>query len=455
MEAPLFHHSQPSVESRSRSVNTYPKTELRDLARWGGPPAFVNPLHVGRPNVVGREALLRRFQGVLESGWLSNDGPELRRFEEEVARRLDVRHCVATCNATIALQLVARALELSGEVIIPSLTFPATAHALAWQGITPVFADVSSDSWTIDVEHVESLISHRTTAIMGVHLFGTPCRIERLQEIANRYRLRLLFDACHAFGCTHNERYLGSFGDAEVFSFHATKFINAGEGGAVTTNNFDLAQRLRRLRNFGFDLDGEVHEVGLNGKMSAFAAAAGSVSLAHMEEIVSHNYSNLVDYQRVIGPIPGICMRRPSLAETNNFQYIVAEIDPLRFGLTRDEVFLLLRCENCLARRYFFPGCHRLPAYLGASPPVSLPSTDAILDRVLILPTGLSIDSHAISVIGDLLRFMTANASFIREALSLTPGDAPGIPREFVRIEGPALPVPVSHYLDTMPVHLS
>lgn len=456
MDTPFLHHRVRGVESCNRPATTRPKKELRDLARWGGPPAFASPLHVGRPNIVGMDALLTRFQGVLQSGWLSNDGPELLRFEEEIARRLDVRYCIATCNATIALQLVARALQLSGEVIVPSLTFPATAHALAWQGITPVFADVSSDNWTIDVEHVERLVSCRTTAILGVHLFGTPCRIERLQEIANRHQLRLVFDACHAFGCTYNGRHFGSFGDAEVFSFHATKFINAGEGGAITTNSLEVAQRLRRLRNFGFDPDGEIHEVGLNGKMSEFAAAAGSVSLAHIDEIVSHNHSNFLDYQRKLGTISGIKLRRPSVAETNNFQYVVTEIDADRFGLTRDEVFSLLRSENVLARRYFFPGCHRLPAYLGAFPTVSLPCTEAILDRVLILPTGLAVDSRVIAAIGDLLRFMTNNASRIREALSVASGDASSVdPREFVRIEGPSLPVPVSHYLDALPVHLS
>ncbi|HLB83912.1 MAG TPA: aminotransferase class I/II-fold pyridoxal phosphate-dependent enzyme, partial [Steroidobacteraceae bacterium] len=227
------------------------KERVEDLAIAGGPPAFRESLHVGRPNIGDRARLLERINDLLDRRWLTNDGRYVRELEAELARRIGVRHCLAVCNATLGLQLAARALDLSGEVIVPAFTFVATAHALQWLGIAPVFADIDPRTHNIDPAHVEALVNERTTGILGVHLWGRACDVRALAAIARRHRLRLLFDAAHAFGCSHDGRSLGSFGDAEVLSFHATKYVNSFEGGAVTTDDDTLAARVRAMRNFG------------------------------------------------------------------------------------------------------------------------------------------------------------------------------------------------------------
>ena len=213
------------------------KRNLTDLAAFGGAPAFQDPLHVGRPNIGNRARLLERIEDLLSRKWLTNNGPYVQEFENHICEITGAKHCIAMCNGTIALELAIRALELSGEVIVPSFTFIATAHALQWQQITPVFCDINPQSHTIDPNRVEELITPRTSGIIGVHLWGRACDADALEEIAERRNLRLIFDAAHAFACSSGGRMIGNFGEAEVFSFHATKFLNASEGGAVVTNN--------------------------------------------------------------------------------------------------------------------------------------------------------------------------------------------------------------------------
>src|SRR6267378_2313680 len=268
------------------------KTSLDDLAIFGGSPAFPETLHVGRPNVGNRELLMSKINDMLDRRWFSNDGPFVQEFERKIAEHVGVKHCIAMCNATVALEISIRALGMEGEVIIPSFTFIATAHALQWQEITPVFCDIDPHTHTLDPGWVERMITPRTTGIVGVHLWGRPCNIEALEAIAREHDLKLLFDAAHAFGASHKGRMLGSFGTAEVFSFHATKFVNCGEGGAVVTNDDRLAQKMRLMRNFGFAGLDRVIYVGTNGKMSELSAAMGLTSLESVDEFVAANRRN-------------------------------------------------------------------------------------------------------------------------------------------------------------------
>src|SRR4029453_9680210 len=224
---------------------------IKDLAIFGGTPAFRSELHVGRPNIGDRQTLLKRINDLLDRRWLTNDGPFLQEFEQRICHLTGVKHCVAVCNATVGLEILGKAVGLSWEVILPSFTFVALAHALHWLGINPVFCDIDLGTHNLDPSRVEERITDRTTGIIGVHLWGRPCEIEKWGEIARRHRLKLLFDAAHAFGCSYGGQMTGNFGNAEVFSFHATKFVNTFEGGAVVTNNDELAAQLRLMRNFG------------------------------------------------------------------------------------------------------------------------------------------------------------------------------------------------------------
>src|SRR5258707_15408547 len=249
------------------------KSPLDALAVFGGSPAFSEQLHVGRPNIGNRQKFHERVADILERKWLTNGGRYVAEFERRIAELCGVEHCVAMCNGTVALEIAVRALGMTAEVIVPSFTFIATAHALQWQEITPVFCDIDARTHTIDPKQIEKMITPRTSGIIGVHTWGRVCDVEALEAIARRRNLHLLFDAAHAFACSHKGRPIGGFGRCEVFSFHATKFFNSFEGGAVVTNDDSLAEKMRLMRNFGFRGNEHVIYIGTNGQMTEVCAA--------------------------------------------------------------------------------------------------------------------------------------------------------------------------------------
>lgn len=389
---------------------------MRELAILGGLPAFKKLLHVGCPNIGDREQFLHYANMVFDNRWLTNCGPLVNRFEKELSSLLGVRHCLTICNATTALEIAARALDLQGEVIVPSFTFVATAHALQWLGITPVFCDIDPSTHNLDPACVERLITPKTTGIIGVHLWGRPCPILALKEIAAARNLKLLYDASHAFGCTYQSRMIGSFGDAEVLSFHATKLFNTFEGGAITTNDDDLANRICNMRNFGFVGYDEVSCLGTNGKMSEISAAMGLTNLDSLDEFIHTNYRNYNKYRQEISRIPGLSLITYEELEKCNYQYIVVEVDSRITGLHRDELLKVLHAENVLARRYFWPGCHRMAPYRTLFPDayLNLPNTEQVAERILVLPTGTAIDEHDIETICEILATAVAGAAGIR-----------------------------------------
>jgi dTDP-4-amino-4,6-dideoxygalactose transaminase len=388
----------------------------RDLAAFGGRPRFEKTLHVGRPNIGERDVLMERIGDILDRRWLTNDGTYVRRFERALCEYLGVRNCVAMCNGTVAMEIAVRALGIEGEVIVPSFTFVATAHCLEWQGVRPVFCDIDPETHCIDPSRIERHITPRTTAILGVHVWGRPCDIDALRAVADRNGLRLLFDAAHALGCSCDGRMIGGFGDAECLSFHATKFVNSSEGGAVTTNDDDLAEKMRLMRNFGFrDLDEVIH-LGINGKMSEMSAAMGLTSLENIDRFVEVNRRNYLAYREAVAGIPGIHLQEFDESRRNNYQYVVLTVDPVRAGLTRDELVELLLAENVRARRYFHPGVHRMEPYASLYPHAGrlLPETEFLTDRVLVMPTGTAVDEHDIGAVCDILRFCVEHAPAVR-----------------------------------------
>jgi dTDP-4-amino-4,6-dideoxygalactose transaminase len=395
------------------------KETLTELALFGGTPAFEEKLHVGRPNIGDRQRLLTRINDLLDRRWLTNAGPYVQELEEKLADLLGVKHCIAMCNATVALEIAIRAMELTGEVIVPSMTFIATAHALQWQEITPVFCDIDPNTYNIDPKRIEDLITPRTTGIIGVHLWGRACDVERLAEIAERHSLGLLYDAAHAFNCSYQGRMIGGFGKAEVFSFHATKFFNTLEGGAVVTNDDDLAAKIRLMKNFGFAGYDEVIYIGTNGKMNEMSAAMGLTLLENLDDLVTTNRRNYQQYQKELEGIPGIKQVTYDETERCNYQYIVLEIDEAVTSVSRDELVEILRAENVMARRYFYPGCHRMEPYRSYFPHAGLllPETERVVKRVLSLPTGTAIGPGEISRICDIIRLVVANGQEVRERL--------------------------------------
>ena len=372
---------------------------------------FKNPLHVGAPNIGDKILFYEYTDRMFSSRWLTNHGELVLQFEKALQDLLGVRHCIAMCNGTTALEIAIQALGLTGEVITPSLTFVATAHALQWQGITPVFCDVDPQTLCMDPAEVERHITPRTSGILGVHVFGHACDTTALQTIADVRGLRLLFDAAHAFGNVHDGKRIGSFGECEVFSFHATKFFNSFEGGAIATNNDELAAEIRLMQNFGFTDWDTVSHLGTNGKMTEVCAAMGLTNLQQLDYFREVNGRNYKAYADGLRDILGLSLVRcdgnedASGQRMSNRQYVVVEVSE-EFPLSRNELLQRLHGENVLARRYFWPGCHRMEPYVSQQPDAGgkLPITEAKLERILLLPTGTAINPWIIRRVLDLVK---------------------------------------------------
>lgn len=377
-----------------------------DLAINGAPPAFDEPLHVGRPNIGDLGKFNELTAQMFERRWLTNNGPLVQDFERQIAGLHNAKHCVAMCNGTIALEIAIRALRLSGEVIIPSYTFIATAHALSWQSIKPVFADIDPETHNLDPDAVRRMITPRTTGIIGVHLWGRPAPVAALQEIADEHRLTLMFDAAHAFGCSIRGKRIGAFGRCEVLSFHATKVFNSFEGGAVLTNDDELAEAMRLMRNFGFaGFDNVIHP-GTNGKMPEINAAMGLVNLQSLQGFIKENKARYDEYTSLLSGIEGIRLINYTPNDEPNYQYAVIEVGAGE--VARDQIVAALHAEGVLARKYFWPGCHRMKPYRESCSveEMQLPNTDAVAKRVIVLPTGLSLTFLQLQAIAACIRLV-------------------------------------------------
>jgi len=365
---------------------------------------FEKPLHVGCPNIGDRAKFHRYVDEIFDRRWLTNRGQCVQEFEARLCEYLGVKHCITMCNATIALEIAAKALDLKGEVIIPSMTFIATAHALQMQGIKPVFADIDRNTYNLDPVAVERMITPETTGIMGVHVYSRSCDIERLQAVADKHGIKLMFDAAHAFGCSYKGQMIGNFGECEVFSFHATKFFNSFEGGAIATNDDELAEKIRLMQNFGFAGADKVIYVGTNGKMTEICAAMGLVNFDQLDKIMAVNKRNYESYRAAIEKIDGLSLIEFDEPEKCNRQYMVAEVGD-EYPLSRDELVEKLHAENVLARKYFWPGCHNMEPYKSLQPNAGLllPVTEKVARRIVVLPTGTAVDERIIGEICGLI----------------------------------------------------
>lgn len=362
------------------------------------------PLHVGRPHTRARDSFIKRAGDMFDRQWFTNDGPLVRELEARLAEHLGVRHCVAMCNGTLALEITIRALGLSGEVIVPSYTFVATAHALYWQGVTPVFADIDPVTHTLDADAVRQMITPRTTGIIGVHLWGRPADTKGLQAVADEHNLQLIYDAAHAFDCTHLGRPIGGFGRAEVFSFHATKFFSTFEGGAVTTDDDELAEAMRLMRNFGFSGYDNVIHPGTNGKLTEVCAAMGLSNLEHLSDLVQVNIRNHRAYVEGLAATPGVRVLSFDGDERHNHQYAVLELGEER-APQRDSLVATLHANNVLARKYFWPGVHRMEPYRRLFPHAGLmlPVTKNVAERVVVLPNGPTVSTQDIARVSSII----------------------------------------------------
>lgn len=342
---------------------------------------------LARPTLEPFSAYAPLFKEILESGMLTTD-KHVREFENKTAKYLGVKHCVAVSSCTAGLMLVIKSLNLTGEVIIPSFTFGASAHALMWNNLTPVYADIDPQTYTIDPKSVEKLITPQTSAILATHVFGVLCDVKALEKIARKYKLKLIFDAAHAFGSTAEGARAGSFADAEVFSLSPIKVLTAGEGGLVATNNDSIAEFVRMGRNYGDDGTNDMQFVGLSARMSEFHAAVALRSLAKLPVNLKNRRSRamyLIKGLTKIEPQLGFQLVPPNMQTTH---YVLsAYVDPQKLGYTRDELLEAFGREEIKTRKYFYPPLHKQVVYKRfVTKNTHLPVTERVAQHVLSLP---------------------------------------------------------------------
>jgi dTDP-4-amino-4,6-dideoxygalactose transaminase len=366
---------------------------------------FAEPIYVTSPLLPPLEAVMARLADVWASRWITNNGQQNVLLEAALRAYLGVPALSLFNNGTIALLAAVRALDLHGEVITTPFTFPATPHALAWNGITPVFVDVDPVRLTLNPRAVEKAITPQTTGILAVHVYGLPCDVDGLQQVARRHGLKVLYDGAHAFGTTVNGAGIGTFGDMTMYSFHATKLFHTAEGGALACGEPALREQVDRLRNFGIIDPETVESVGLNGKMSEMQAALGLAVLDCLPPEIAARKALLALYRRLLGNLAGVTMLPDIPGIEISHQYCVIRIDEERFGCSRDDLHRELKKYNVICRKYFFPLCSDYACYseLPSADPANLPTARTAARQVLCLPLYGSLQPSAVEYICEII----------------------------------------------------
>jgi dTDP-4-amino-4,6-dideoxygalactose transaminase len=383
----------------------------------GGLPFFSQRFRFIRPTLPSLENLIGSYRAAYESGLITNAGL-VARLEAAVAERLQVKHCVAVSSCTSGLMMVERALGLTGEIIIPSFTFFATGHSALWNGLTPVSSDCEPDTWNVDAADVDRKITERTSALLIVHLYGNPANVEALAQIAKRHKLKLIFDAAHAFGSQYRGRPVGQFGDAEVFSLSPTKLLVAGEGGLVTTNDGTLAKAVRGMRNYGDTGAYDPAWLGMNARMPEFNAALGLAGLATLDDRIRRRNEIAAMYDELLGLIPGLRYQKVHPQDVSTFKDYSIHVTPEDFGLTRDELADGLLAENIETKKYFYPPMHMQQLYR-CFYTSDLTHTEEVTSGILSLPIYESLPDCTIKTVAEAIYRLANHAAARKKEITV------------------------------------
>lgn len=343
------------------------------------------------------------IQELWESAWLTNMGTKHNTLMDELRDRCNVPYISLFTNGHLALELCLQALHLSGEVITTPYTFISTTHAITRNGLTPVFCDISPDTYTIDADKIEELITNKTTAIVPVHVYGNICDVDKIEHIAQKHNLKVIYDAAHAFNETYNGMNVANFGDASMFSFHATKVFHTIEGGAIATKNEDLYKYLYKLKNFGIQNESTIDEIGGNAKMNEFQAAMGICNLRHLDDEIQLRRRVVERYQKNLSGINGLRISSPQQGVTSNYAYFPIIVDSEVAGVTRDDIYISLKENNVLSRKYFYPLTNDCQCYKQILDPGHTPIARYISDSVLTLPLYAHLPLESVDKICDMI----------------------------------------------------
>jgi len=384
-----------------------------------GPVLFDEKIHVSRPNLPTMDDLSPMVEKMLKNRWVTNFGEFHNELEDDLKRLLRVKYIVLCCNGTVALFLLLKAFNLKGKAITTAFTFPATVHSVFMAGLEPLFCDIDPDDYTLDVQSVKKNITKDTSCILGVNVFGNICNVEKLGAIGKKFGVPVIYDSAHAFLCKYKNKPVGGFGDAEMFSFHATKLFTTIEGGAITTNDEHLYIKLKQLINFGIKNEESVVGIGLNGKMSEINAIFGLLSLKKIYTIIGKLKVLSESYKDFLSRIPGIKFQVIGKDRQINHQYMPVEIIPEEFGLTRDELHAILKEDNVITRKYFYPAAHQYECYkrLNFAKCAKLPNTDKVVSQILCLPIYATLKRNDVRQICKLIKSIHCHSKEITHKL--------------------------------------
>ncbi len=361
-------------------------------------------IFVTKPTLPPLDEYIEYLRKIWDRDILTNMGPMHEEFREKLTRFLDVPICLPSCNGHLALELAIQAFGLKGEVITTPYTFASTTHAIVRNGCTPVFCDINPKDCTIDVSKIEDLITENTVAIVPVHVYGFPCNVEEIERIATKHGLTVIYDAAHAFGVKVGENSIAKYGDASMFSFHATKAFNTVEGGCITLKNGELAMKMYQLANFGIMSEDEVSGVGANAKMNELQAAMGLCNLAHFQESIQARKEIYEIYAKKFADVKGIRMLKPYRDDVLlNYAYCPVFIEESAVGCSRDDIYDYLNSKNIYTRKYFYPITSKFSCYKDSNFRGNTEVAEEISKQVLTLPIYPSLDKNDVIMICNLI----------------------------------------------------
>ena len=365
---------------------------------------FENPIYITRPTLPLLTDVYQKIKEIWDSKWLTNMGIQHQTLKSELMKYLNVKFLSLFCNGTIALELACHALNLTGEVITTPFTFPATINSLYRNNLSPVLCDIENNGFNIQANGIEELITSNTSAIMPVHVFGIPCEIEKIEKIAKKYNLKVIYDAAHCFNVKYKGRGIGTYGDISMFSFHATKIFHTLEGGALTFSNPKLKEKLYLLKNFGIKNEEEVILPGTNGKMNELQAAIGLLNLQLVDEEIKKRKKLFSIYSENLKDLDGIKVLDINNKDIMyNYQYFPVLIEKELFGYSRDQVYNFLKKYNIFSRKYFYPLCVDYQ-FFKLNSQISIPHANKIANQVLCLPIYGELKEDIVKIICNLIK---------------------------------------------------
>ena len=353
------------------------------------------PIYVTQPSLAPVEEVIPYLERIWETGIMTHNGPLMQQLERELSDYLGVNDVVCLVNGTCALQLAIRALELKGEIITTPFTFIATSNIIAWERCTPVFVDIDPDTWNIDPDKIEERITEKTSAILPVHVFSAPCDIRRIEQIAKKFDLKVIYDAAHAMCVNYNGKSIMSYGDVSCTSFHATKLFNTCEGGACITDDEELAARIRRMRFFGFNENKEIVDDGMNAKMTEISAGLGLANLRHLDRVRKNRRKKYEIYRSILTECTFINFQKYHPDEYN-YSYMPVHFESEETLLQTIEK---LNAENVFPKRYFYPSLHETPIFND----ITLPIAESVARTILCLPLYDKLNEEDITKICDVI----------------------------------------------------